>query len=139
MVKYVSTALKFIIIAIIYIIIFRIIRLMYIDLKRKGQIKEDMDLALEVLDAPDNINISRGSVYPIRDSITIGRKDDNSIVIEDVYVSNYHAKILLEDDIYIKDLDSTNGTYVNGKRIVRLTKISEGDLIEIGRVTFKVI
>lgn len=139
MVRYVSTALKFIIIAIIYVIIFRIIRLMYIDLKRKGQLKEDMDLALEVLDAPENINISRGSVYPIRDSITIGRKEDNSIVIEDAYVSNYHARIILEDDIYIKDLDSTNGTYVNGKRVVRLTKISEGDLIEIGRITFKVI
>lgn len=139
MVRYVSTALKFVIIAIIYVIIFRIIRLMYIDLKRKGRLKEDMELALEVLDAPENLNVLRGSVYPIRDNITIGRKEDNSIVIEDAYVSNYHAKIILEDDIYIKDLDSTNGTYVNGKRIVRLTKISEGDLIEIGRITFKVI
>lgn len=139
MVKYISTALKFIIIAIIYVIIFRIIKLMYIDLKRKEKLKDVMELALEVIDAPDNINVSRGSVYPIRDSITIGRKEDNSIVIEDAYVSGYHAKFILEDDMYIKDLDSTNGTYVNGERITRLTKISEGDLIEIGRVTFKVI
>lgn len=137
----ISTILKFVILAIIYIIIFRIIGIMYIDLKKRDEYyHEDLGLALEVLDAPDNFNISRGSVFPIGDSITIGRKEDNTIQINDPFVSNYHARIIYDDDfLYLKDLESTNGTFLNGQRVTRITKISQGDIIEIGRVTFKVI
>ena len=51
-------------------------------------------------------------------AITIGRGPDNTIVVNDQSISTHHAQLLLEGDTYrLKDLDSTNGTRVNGKPV----------------------
>lgn len=64
---------------------------------------------------------------------TIGRKPHNDIQIEDVVVSGEHAVITTEDDeTFIEDLKSTNGTYVNGKAIKKHA-LEDGDVIEIGK------
>lgn len=72
--------------------------------------------------------------------ITIGRaKEGNNIVINDIRVSRNHLQIILDDDgsYYAIDLDSTNGTYVNGKRITNRVLLKEGDTIVIGTTTLK--
>ena len=67
------------------------------------------------------------------DSITIGRKNSNSIVIKHFAVSRFHARIDKSgSDFVIKDLKSTNGTIVNGNKMVSHT-LSHGDTIEIGK------
>jgi pSer/pThr/pTyr-binding forkhead associated (FHA) protein len=54
----------------------------------------------------------------VDEAITIGRGPDNTIVVNDQSISIHHAKLLLEDDTYrLRDLDSTNGTRVNGKPV----------------------
>lgn len=54
-------------------------------------------------------------------SITIGRKPDNDIVLEHATVSGHHCKIYSVGETYfVEDLNSTNGTYVNGKRILKV-------------------
>lgn len=76
----------------------------------------------------------------------IGRGHENDVSIDDELVSNQHAVIEavegLEDnssvDYYIKDLESTNGTYVNDKRIT-LYKLSNEDTIRIGMNNFKFV
>lgn len=70
--------------------------------------------------------------------ITIGRsKDNNNIVIEDSKVSRSHLQIINDDngDYYVIDLDSTNGTYVNGNRITGKVQLHKGDTIVIGYTT----
>ncbi|MBI3549646.1 MAG: FHA domain-containing protein [Elusimicrobia bacterium] len=53
-------------------------------------------------------------------SFTIGRKPDNDVVIDNPAVSGHHCKISLQGDtFYVEDLESTNGTYVNEKRIMK--------------------
>src|ERR1700691_3160890 len=53
-----------------------------------------------------------------KESIVVGRKPDNQIVIDNPAISSHHCKISLEGGTYyIEDLDSTNGTYVNQKRV----------------------
>lgn len=67
--------------------------------------------------------------------ITFGRGPVNDVVISDPKVSsNFHMKIIFSDDAKIKVVDghSTNGTYVNGKRIPGEMYISKGDFIRIG-------
>jgi predicted component of type VI protein secretion system len=54
----------------------------------------------------------------VDEAIMIGRGPDNTIVVNDPSISTHHAQLLLEGDTYrLKDLDSTNGTRVNGKPV----------------------
>lgn len=72
--------------------------------------------------------------YPFaKDSITMGRQDDNTIVIDNLAVSGYHAKIdKLGGEYILTDLQSTNGTFVNDQKVVS-HKLSHGDNIVIGK------
>jgi len=81
---------------------------------------------------------STGTKYPIYwDEITIGRGRDNSIVIEDEFVSFKHAKIRNEKSTFrIYDLASDNGTYLNSKKLLRPKTLYDWDEIKIGRTLF---
>lgn len=68
-----------------------------------------------------------------KEVMTIGRKDDNNIRIENLAVSGHHAKLLnIFDDSFLEDLDSTNGTFVNGQPISK-HPLKHGDVIVIGK------
>lgn len=70
--------------------------------------------------------------------ITIGRSDGNIIKLTDNYVSKSHARIFKENDNYfIEDLKSSNGTFVNGQKILK-HPINNSDLIKIGSSEFQV-
>ena len=65
-------------------------------------------------------------------SFTIGRHKDNALVVDDLTVSGHHARIVtVFDSSYVEDLDSTNGTFVNGKRIKTHT-LHNGDVLSVG-------
>jgi pSer/pThr/pTyr-binding forkhead associated (FHA) protein/soluble lytic murein transglycosylase-like protein len=63
--------------------------------------------------------------YAIRGELTrIGRSGDNDIVLDDPRVSSHHAEILFVDGVYrLRDLDSTNGTYISGERVSETTLV----------------
>jgi pSer/pThr/pTyr-binding forkhead associated (FHA) protein len=66
------------------------------------------------------------------EAITIGRAPDNTIVVNDPSISTHHAQLLLEGETYrLKDLDSTNGTRVNGKPVTE-TVLRFDDRIRFG-------
>lgn len=68
---------------------------------------------------------------------TIGRTEENYILLSDPSISRNHAKIVNQNLNYILcDLNSSNGTYVNRKRIKTETRLSSGDLIRFGNVSF---
>lgn len=71
-----------------------------------------------------------------RGAITIGRAENNSIVIEDITVSQNHAQIYtFQNTSHIKDLDSKNGVYVNGKKTHHHI-IQTGDSVRLGSYSF---
>ena len=68
-----------------------------------------------------------------REVMTIGRKDDNDIRIDNLAVSGHHAKLLtIFGDSFLEDLNSTNGTFVNGRSISKHA-LKNGDVITIGK------
>lgn len=68
----------------------------------------------------------------------IGRSPDCAILLEDDYVSTRHARIVNGDSgLYLEDLGSTNGTYVNGRRIAAPTTVGTEDEIRIGRTILR--
>ena len=71
-------------------------------------------------------------------TVSIGRMEDNDVVIDNLAVSRHHARLVQEKDKYfLEDLSSHNGTFVNDERIVKC-EMNEGDNILIGKhiVTF---
>jgi hypothetical protein len=72
-------------------------------------------------------------VYLQKDRTTLGRASDNDIVLENMVVSGHHCAFDLKGlaDVFIEDLKSTNGTYINGKMVQR-QRLRDGDVIAIG-------
>ena len=77
---------------------------------------------------------ARGATFAIGDEITIGRAATCAIVMpDDSFVSQLHARVYREaGSTMIEDLGSTNGTYLNGKRLTTPEQISKGDRVQIG-------
>jgi pSer/pThr/pTyr-binding forkhead associated (FHA) protein len=72
-----------------------------------------------------------------KERVTIGRHADNDIPLNDKAVSGHHAVVItILQDSFLEDLDSTNGTQVNGKQVAK-HPLSHGDVISIGRNTLK--
>jgi len=75
-----------------------------------------------------------GTVYEIEQAAILGRLDTNDIPVKDAKASREHAKIYKQGEQYaIVDLNSSNGTFVNGQKITKRV-LKNGDQIEIGTV-----
>ncbi len=86
-------------------------------------------VTFQVIEGVDKGRIFRDLSIPV----TIGREEGNLLRLNDERVSRYHAKVQQEDeDIILTDLDSTNGTRVNGMPI-QIRRLRPGDQIELGR------
>ena len=75
-----------------------------------------------------------GTITELRgDLLRIGRDPANDFVVDDIEVSRNHAKITCNEGVYrIEDLNSTNGTLLNGRKILSPEKLKDGDLINLG-------
>ncbi|MDO8320394.1 FHA domain-containing protein [Rhodoferax sp.] len=78
-------------------------------------------------------------VQLVKERTTLGRRPFNDVVLENLAVSGQHACLIQHDlQVLIEDLDSTNGTYVNG-RSVKKQKLQNGDTVEIGKFKIKFV
>lgn len=81
----------------------------------------------------------KGATFPLlRTGTTVGRSSSNDIVFDDPLVSSRHAHIsYAEGQYWIEDLESTNGTVVNGEKITDKIALKDGFLIKIGGILVK--
>ena len=80
--------------------------------------------------------VFQGQRIPITSRITVGRDADNTIELEDALASRHHAVIQkVKDDFFVKDLRSTNGTFVNDRLAPpgKYVRLQPADIIRIGR------
>ena len=76
----------------------------------------------------------RGRTYTLSNALTIGRVDDNDIIIDDdTFISSHHARIEVRPEgVWVVDLKSTNGSFVNGQRLTGERSVRKGDRIQVG-------
>ena len=133
-------ALRYAFIGLLYIFLILVIRAIYRDIKspeekaRPAKRKKREQPQLVVITADRNV----GAKYMLTDEILIGRAASSDVLIDDTYASQQHARIFPHDSVYcVEDLGSTNGTYVNGRKISYPLELRVGDRIKIGKTVFE--
>jgi len=92
---------------------------------------------LVVVSSPD---LSEGEDFEMNSAqLTIGRGNQNDIAIStDEYASARHARFEpRQDGVWVQDLGSTNGTYLNGTRLDRPRRLSRGDIVRVGETDLR--
>ena len=103
--------------------------------RRSTGTRKQGPLALRII-APAEL---KGRSYPLGDEITVGRAAGCQVTIDDTYASQVHARIFMRDDqLYVEDLGSTNGTYLNRRKVSAPMVVSHGDQIQIGSTVMEV-
>src|SRR6478752_3824652 len=71
------------------------------------------------------------------DKTTVGRLEDNSFQIAEPSVSSHHCEILLRgSDVVVRDLNSTNGTFINGEKVTE-TVLKPGQVLRLGQIEMR--
>lgn len=80
----------------------------------------------------------RGNSYSLEEEITLGRAAGCQIPLEDAYASQVHARVFQRDGhFYVEDLGSTNGTYLNRRRVAGPMVIKRRDKLQIGNTVLE--
>jgi pSer/pThr/pTyr-binding forkhead associated (FHA) protein len=82
----------------------------------------------------------KGRVFDVAEEVTIGRAAGCGIALsDDTFVSQLHARVFVRDGaLFVEDLGSTNGTFVNRKKVGPPIAVRRGDRIQIGRTVLEV-
>jgi pSer/pThr/pTyr-binding forkhead associated (FHA) protein len=81
----------------------------------------------------------RGQTFQLADEVTVGRAAGCGVRLEDAYTSSIHARLFRRNgSLWVEDLGSTNGTWVNAERISSAMKLGKGDLLQVGGTVFEV-
>jgi pSer/pThr/pTyr-binding forkhead associated (FHA) protein len=150
----VLTVLKFCFLALLYLFLYRVVRLTLRELRapalsaepaavptaapprRERRPEPRAALRLRVLEPASR----RGETYTIDREVTVGRGGGCALVLnDDTYVSQLHARLFQQNgEGYVEDLGSTNGTYVNRKQIDGVTRLKRGDQVQFGQTVAEV-
>jgi pSer/pThr/pTyr-binding forkhead associated (FHA) protein len=86
-------------------------------------------------------SLGEGDEFPLNSApLTVGRGGQNDLVLTgDDFASARHARIELRGDgVWVQDLDSTNGTFVNGSRVAGAQRLDQGDVLRVGETDLRV-
>jgi len=146
------TVLKFGFLALVYLFLWRVVRVVVQELRapalvgatantggtsEKRATKTDKRGArLRILEPASH----QGETYPLGDEITVGRGGGCGIVLpDDGFVSTVHARVFRRgDEVFVEDLGSRNGTFLNGDRIATSTRLRRGDRVQFGQTVAEV-
>jgi pSer/pThr/pTyr-binding forkhead associated (FHA) protein len=145
-------ALEYVIIILLWLFFMWVIRAVWVEvrpLQRRRQRRNESPavadtggsrrgkrLRLHVVRPEDRV----GRTYELDDEVTVGRAAGCGVSIDyDTYASNLHARLFRQNgDLWVEDLGSTNGTWVNTRRIGERTQLEKGDLLQVGGTVFEI-
>lgn len=124
-------------VALIFLFLAQVVQLMRRDLKKAAVQRAEQGGRLRVLESGAS-NLQEGEVLPLLGVNSIGRGPENSLPIMDDSISSDHVLLSQDNGLWkLEDLGSTNGTYVNGQRIIKSAFLAYTDVIYIGRTRLR--
>ena len=150
----VLTVLKFCFLVLLYLFLARVVRVVVLELRnpaaapapasapapsepRRKERRGAGALRLRLLEPAGR----KGEVWAIPDEVTVGRGGGCGIVLaDDTYVSTLHARLFQQNgEIFVEDLGSTNGTFLNGQPVTAATRIKRGDHVQFGQTVAEAV
>jgi len=81
----------------------------------------------------------QGQEFEVNDVVVMGRSAETDVAIDDPYASEFHLRLVSQENgMMLHDLGSTNGTYVNGRRVSAPTELKRGDTIQVGKTVMEI-
>ncbi len=131
--------LRVAVVFLLYLFLYQVLRTIIRDLRTAGT--ESVPVSeygyLTVIQ-PGQTGLPPGKKFPLNQVNTIGRAISNDVPLNDSFLSSEHALLEWDGNTWVlEDLNSTNGTWLNGREIVQPTALSYGDVIQLGHVELK--
>jgi pSer/pThr/pTyr-binding forkhead associated (FHA) protein len=145
---FVLAVLKVLFLALLYFFVYRSLHAVVVDLRspaaglgpapatapRTRGKGDKPPRSLVVLDDRGN----KVKTMPLDGNLQIGRAEACQVRLDDTYISSFHARIFRrEEGWYVEDLGSTNGTYLNQRRVTSPAELRTGDRLKVGKMTLE--
>ena len=80
-----------------------------------------------------------GATISVTDAVVLGRSPEADVLLDDPYASMFHLRLTMDGDtMSLADLGTTNGTYVNGRRVTNPVALNAGDSVQVGKTIMEV-
>ena len=138
--------LKYVFLAVLYIFMARAVRAMYLELKppkQRATAPAPARSSKRTKKAPRKAAViegeqMKGKVFDIGDELVIGRSEKAHVILDDSYVSQVHARIFSRGEtVMVEDMGSTNGTYLNKRKVSGSSEVQRGDRVKIGKTVLE--
>jgi pSer/pThr/pTyr-binding forkhead associated (FHA) protein len=137
--------LKYFMLGLLWLFFLYATRMVWIELRRSRPAAEEVapvvldkpvPLRLKVVDPPQR----RGRVFELGEEVTLGRSPGCAVYLEDdTFASSAHARVYrLNGELWLEDLRSTNGTFLNNQQLDEPVRIQRGDRIKVGSTILEV-
>lgn len=132
-----ATIFKYIFVYMIFRFLSDLVRMIYLDIDSIGKEEPITGAYLRLLTRRESLSYKVEDFYALEGETTIGRGRQCDIRLDDRFLSKLHARIIEEDgEYYLEDLDSSNGTYLNGEEIGDALLLMDKDVIALGDSEF---
>lgn len=135
--------LKYFFLFLIFLFLARAVKAMFLEIsgpraQKGGPVAPAAPAARTASRAPEKMAVTapdaKARSFDIGDELIIGRADKCHVVIGDSYASQIHARVFRRQDaVYIEDMGSTNGTYLNRRKVTAPIQVNRGDTARIGK------
>ena len=130
-------ALRLLFLGLLYAFLWAVVRVLLRDLRAAAK-EPGAELGRLIVLASPSGEPPVGAAFGLDAVATLGRDVNNSIVLEDEFVSSAHATLTFRGRAwYVEDAGSTNGTFVNGSQVEGISPIAFGDELQLGQIRLR--
>lgn len=129
------TLLRIIFLGLVYLFVWQVARAIgsHLGISLKRERREGRRLLMVRSETQQGLEVE------VTDATVMGRSGEADVLLDDPYASEFHMRLLAQENgLVLHDLGSTNGTYVNGRRVTAPTTLRRGDSVQVGKTVMEV-